>query len=74
MIIKYWFYEKNFTNTEKDAISNGSSFEDGGDYEVMKETEKAINVKISTDYGNIYKWIPKSVLHRPLKVGDKVGA
>lgn len=71
MLIKYWFYEKSFTKTEKAAIEDGSSFLNWGDWEVVKETDKAISLKITTDYGKIFKWIPKSVLTKQVKVGDK---
>lgn len=71
MIIKSWFYEKSFTKTAKEAIEDGSSFLYNKDWEVVNETEKAVNLKISTDFGNIFKWVPKSVLTKQVKMGDK---
>lgn len=71
MLIKYWFYQKSFTKREKEIIEQGSSFLDFGDWEVIKETDKAVSLKITTDYGKIFKWVPKSVLIKNVKVGDK---
>lgn len=71
MIIKSWFYEKSFTKKEKEIIEEGSSFLDCGDWEVVNETEKAVNLKITTDFGKIFKWVPKSVLIKEVKMGDK---
>lgn len=63
MIIKKWFYDKRFTKTEKNAIENGSGFITAGeDYDIVKTTDKAIQFKITTDFGIIYKWIPISCL------------
>lgn len=34
-----------------------------GDFRIIKETEKAVNVEIETDFGKLWSWIPKSILN-----------
>lgn len=55
--IKEWFVNKNFSQQQAQAIRNGH------DLEIIKETEKAYQVHINTDFGRIsYVWVPKSVI------------
>lgn len=54
--IKGWFFNKNFNENEKYAISCGAEFT------IEKETEKAILGQWVTDYGKFTKWIPKSCI------------
>ncbi len=56
MEIKNWFISKNFNQQQRQAIENGYELE------ILKETEKAYQMKIVTDFGNIFSWIPKSVI------------
>lgn len=53
--IKQWFVNKNFTQQEKMVINSS-------DREVVKETEKAVQILFSSKYGNLTKWVPKSCL------------
>lgn len=53
--IKVWFMNKNFT-TEESFVAKRS------DREIIKETEKAVQIKFSSKYGTIVKWVPKSCL------------
>lgn len=52
--IKTWFLVNNFSNEEKYVI-------EVSDREIVRETEKAVNIKFTSKYGAIYSWIPKSV-------------
>lgn len=52
--IKSWFLIKNFTPDEKYVI-------EVSDREILRETEKAVNIKFTSKYGNLFSWIPKSV-------------
>ena len=55
MIIKDWFINNNFTEHERYALSLS-------DLEVVKETEKALNIKATSDYGTKFFWVPKSCI------------
>lgn len=55
MRIESWFLNKNFSQNERMVI-------EAGEYEINKETEKAVNVTFTSDYGNITRWIPKSAI------------
>lgn len=68
MMIKDWFINKNFTIEQIRAMKQGYNVS------VNRETEKAFNINIDTDFGTIRNiWIPKSVvLKTDLTVGDKV--
>lgn len=52
---KEWILEKNLSTEQLQAVHVGCA-----DYEVIGETEKAYKFKISTDFGKIYCWAPKS--------------
>lgn len=52
-MIKDWFLNKNFTENEKMLIQTA-------DLTVVKETEKAFQIKAESDYGVKTFWCPKS--------------
>ena len=54
-MIKKWFLEKNFSSSERYAIETG-------ELQRIKETEKAIQFKCLSKYGDIVFWCPKSCL------------
>lgn len=51
--VKEWFLNKNFEG-QSYAMSVADRIE------VLKETEKAYQLKFVTEYGNIVSWVPKS--------------
>ena len=57
--VKSWFISNNvnLTSQEKTAIKFEAYFG-----KVIKETEKAVQVLFSTDFGNVKLWTPKSCL------------
>ena len=56
MAIKSWFLNKEFTQSERYAISTAD------DPSVVRETEKALLLKWKTEFGFIQHWVPKSVV------------
>lgn len=54
--VKQWFMNKNFSLNEQFIAEN--SYQN----DVVKETEKAVQIKFSSDYGKMVKWVPKSCL------------
>lgn|SRR5690554_6317583 len=68
--IKDWFLLKNFNTQQYQALKNGY------DAKIEKETEKACLLNLSTDFGVITSWIPKSVIEEDNRVKEttfKVG-
>lgn len=63
-MIKSWFIDKNFTQSERLVIQTADF---GGELETLHETEKAVQFKAFSDYGNITFWCPKSCI---LKAGE----
>lgn len=55
MNIASWFLIENFSQNERYLLSVG-------EVTIKTETEKAILIKVYTDYGVMTKWIPKSVI------------
>jgi len=57
--VKSWFISnnENLTSQEKTAIKFEAYFG-----KVIKETEKAVQILFSTDFGNVKLWTPKSCL------------
>ena len=55
IVIKSWFLAKNFTEGERYAISVS-------DLAIEKETEKAVFIRATSDYGFIKFWCPKSCI------------
>jgi hypothetical protein len=51
--IKDWFMFSKLSDHERLAVEYG-------DIEIIKETEKAYNLKVSCKIGNVYLWAPKS--------------
>lgn len=51
--VKSWFMSKNFSNDE--IFIAGCS-----EKSIVKSTEKALYVEFDSDYGRIYKWVPKT--------------
>ena len=66
--MKDWYYNKAFSIEEKRALETCYNTK------ILKETEKALNVRFDTDFGSITTWIPKSVLLEieVYNKGDKV--
>ena len=54
--IKEWFVRKNWTQNERYVLQTADSIS------VVKETEKAVDLKIVGKYGTMFKWVPKSCL------------
>lgn len=52
--VEDWFLAKNFTQNEQYGIRNADSSE------IIRETEKAVQVAWYTKYGTIRSWVPKS--------------
>lgn len=74
MKIKKWFLDKNFSQSEKYAMTVTEP-------KVERETEKAKLIKWDTEFGIISSWIPKSCIEieeveeveeKEIKVGSKV--
>lgn len=53
---KKWILEK-LTISEQDAIRSGANSDD---FAICQETEKAVKFEVSTDFGKIWFWCPKS--------------
>lgn len=64
-IIKEWFLDKNHPGIAN-AIWNG-----GYQWKLIKETEKAVNLQVYTDFGKSFIWVPKSCLEREIKESEK---
>ena len=54
MTIKTWFLEKNFTSSERIAMTDEPM--------VTLETDKAVFLTWNTDCGKISRWVPKSCI------------
>ena len=55
LTIKEWWIKKNYNQQEAYLINSA-------DLEVLKETEKAVQIKASSDYGTLTFWCPKSCI------------
>lgn len=51
-----WFLQKNFSQSERLVIDCADSAE------VVKETEKAVRIKWTSDHGAFFAWVPRSCL------------
>lgn len=51
-----WFILKTFSQSERLVIDCSDSAE------VVKETEKAVRIKWTSDHGAVFGWVPKSCL------------
>lgn len=56
--IPEWILRKNLDGFDYDAVTGHFNRA-----ETIKETAKAIDFKIVTDFGNVYVWVPKSVIN-----------
>lgn len=54
--VKEWFMNKNFTSNEMFIADN--SYQN----DLVKETEKAVQIKFNSKYGTMIKWVPKKCL------------
>ena len=59
--VEDWFLAKNFTQNEQYGIGNADSSE------IIRETEKAVQVAWYTKYGTIKSWVPLLKNPKPLK-------
>ncbi|MCM1221738.1 MAG: hypothetical protein NC548_45430, partial [Lachnospiraceae bacterium] len=55
--IKDWFLNKNFTQNEAYIIRLAQA---GGELYMIRETEKALQLRAESDFGNLVFWVPKS--------------
>ena len=55
-VIKDWFIRKNWTQNERYCFQIADSIEQ------VRETEKAVDLKIVSKFGTLYKWVPKSCI------------
>ena len=53
--IKGWFMSKNFSSSERLAIIGEKAI-------MIRETEKAVQLRWATSHGSIVRWVPKSCL------------
>lgn len=53
--IKEWFLNKEFSASEKQVYYKSV-------LKVVKETEKAVQIKMDSKFGAIIKWVPKSCM------------
>lgn len=55
MNIPSWFLIKNLTQQQRYAYSVG-------DNKIEKETDKAVCIRVNSDFGSFYFWCPKSIM------------
>lgn len=60
MDIPNWFLFKNLTQQQRYVYSIGDS-------KIEKETEKAVLIKVESDFGQFTFWCPKSILENQKK-------
>jgi type III secretion system FlhB-like substrate exporter len=65
-ILPKWFINKNLSQNQAYAVSVE------GCGEAVKETEKAIDIEFTTDYGKVWLWCPKSILKTIDEVADEL--
>lgn len=56
--IPEWILRKNLDGYDYEAVTGHFNRT-----ETVRETEKAIDFKIVTDFGDVYVWVPKSVIN-----------
>lgn len=59
IIIPDWFLEKNLTANQRYVYGLA---EISNEISIVKETEKASQIKVDSDFGSFYFWCPKSIL------------
>lgn len=52
-----WFVGRELSQNERMAIHG-----DADGFVVIRETEKAVRLRNTTDFGNVFLWVPKSIL------------
>ena len=65
-ILPKWFISKNLSQNQAYAVSVE------GYGKAVKETEKAIDIEFTTDYGKVWLWCPKSILKTIDEVADEL--
>ncbi len=65
-ILPKWFINKNLSQNQAYAVVVE------GCGKAVKETEKAIDIEFTTDYGKVWLWCPKAVLKTIDKVADEL--
>lgn len=65
-VLPKWFINKNLSQNQAYAVSVE------GYGKAVKETEKAIDIEFTTDYGKIWIWCPKSILKTIDEVADEL--
>ena len=65
-ILPRWFINKNLSQNQAYAVSVE------GCGKAVKETEKAIDIEFTTDYGKVWLWCPKSILKTIEEVADEL--
>lgn len=61
--LPHWFLDKNLDDAKLYAYKVG-------DKKIIKETEKAVCIKVYSDFGNFSFWCPKSVLNGTYKQNE----
>lgn len=65
-ILPRWFINKNLSQNQAYAVSVE------GCGRAVKETEKAVDIEFTTDYGKVWLWCPKSILKTIEEVADEL--
>jgi hypothetical protein len=65
-VLPRWFINKNLSQSQAYAVSVE------GCGKAVKETEKAIDIEFTTDYGKVWLWCPKSILKTIDEVADEL--
>lgn len=68
-MIKEWFLEKNFTSNERYVIELA---ELNNELFVIKESEKAVYFKATSDFGTLTFWCPKACIYTEEEVIEKI--
>lgn len=69
MTIKGWFLDKNFTQNERYIINLAMN---GDELETLRETEKAVQFRADSDFGNLRFWCPKSCILKDGEVDEQM--
>ena len=65
-ILPKWFINKNLSQSQAYAVNVE------GCGKAVKETDKAIDIEFTTDYGKVWFWCPKSILKTTEEVADEL--
>ena len=69
MTIKGWFLDKNFSQNERYIINLAMM---GDELETLRETEKAVQLRADSDFGNLTFWCPKSCILKDGEVDEEM--